>query len=332
VTTTTRRTTHLEFAPPKPAGTSTALVMALFVHALLVAALTAGIHWRPDEHVSVEAELWAAVPVAAAPKLVETPTEPVEPPPPPPPPPKAEVKPAPPPAPSKDADIAIAKRKKLEAEEKLKEAEQLRLQQIKEAEAKKAKMLAEDKAAEEKRKLDAKREQELKDKALKDKAIKDKAQKEKELKDKDLKDKEAQKLKEQKAAQQAAEEAKKLDELRKENMKRISGLAGATGSSDATGTAQRSAGPSDSYGGRIQTLLYPKITFSGDATPYIVDVEVQCAPNGTIIGTPRVSKPSANAAWDDAVVKAFIKLETLPRDKDGRVPCPLVIGVRQQNR
>ena len=332
MTTTTRRTTHLEFAPPKPAGTSTALVMALFVHALLVAALTAGIHWRPDEHVSVEAELWAAVPVAAAPKLVETPTEPVEPPPPPPPPPKAEVKPAPPPAPSKDADIAIAKRKKLEAEEKLKEAEQLRLQQIKEAEAKKAKMLAEDKAAEEKRKLDAKREQELKEKAFKDKAIKDKAQKEKELKDKELKEKEAQKLKEQKAAQQAAEEAKKLDEQRKENMKRISGLAGATGSSDATGTAQRSAGPSDSYGGRIQTLLYPKITFSGDATPYIVDVEVQCAPNGTIIGTPRVSKPSANAAWDDAVVKAFIKLETLPRDKDGRVPCPLVIGVRQQNR
>ena len=193
-------------------------------------------------------------------------------------------------------------------------------------------MLAEDKAAEEKRKLDAKREQELKEKAFKDKAIKDKAQKEKELKDKELKEKEAQKLKEQKAAQQAAEEAKKLDELRKENMKRISGLAGATGSSDATGTAQRSAGPSDSYGGRIQTLLYPKITFSGDATPYIVDVEVQCAPNGTIIGTPRVSKPSANAAWDDAVVKAFIKLETLPRDKDGRVPCPLVIGVRQQNR
>ena len=332
MTPTTRLTTHLEFAPPKPAGTSTALVMALFVHALLVAALTAGIHWRPDEHVSVEAELWAAVPVAAAPKLVETPPEPVEPPPPPPPPPKAEVKPAPPPAPSKDADIAIAKRKKLEAEEKLKEAEQLRLQQIKEAEAKKAKMLAEDKAAEEKRKLDAKREKELKEKALKDKAIKDKAQKEKELKDKELKDKEAQKLKEQKAAQQAAEEAKKLDELRKENMKRISGLAGATGSSDATGTAQRSAGPSDSYGGRIQTLLYPKITFSGDATPYIVDVEVQCAPNGTIIGTPRVSKPSANAAWDDAVVKAFIKLETLPRDKDGRVPCPLVIGVRQQNR
>ena len=321
MTPTTRLTTHLEFAPPKPAGTSTALVMALFVHALLVAALTAGIHWRPDEHVSVEAELWAAVPVAAAPKLVETPPEPVEPPPPPPPPPKAEVKPAPPPAPSKDADIAIAKRKKLEAEEKLKEAE-----------AKKAKKLAEDKAAEEKRKLDAKREQELKDKALKDKAIKDKAQKEKELKDKELKEKEAQKLKEQKAAQQAAEEAKKLDELRKENMKRISGLAGATGSSDATGTAQRSAGPSDSYGGRIQTLLYPKITFSGDATPYIVDVEVQCAPNGTIIGTPRVSKPSANAAWDDAVVKAFIKLETLPRDKDGRVPCPLVIGVRQQVR
>jgi colicin import membrane protein len=287
-------------------------MMALFVHALLVIALTAGIHWRADENYSVEAELWAAVPVAAAPPLVETPPEPA---PEPTPPPKAEVKPPPPPpAPSKDADIAIAKRKKLEAEQKLKDAEKLRIEQEKEAEEKKAKKRAEEKAAEEKRKQD-----------LKDKALKDKAQKEKELKDK-----EAQKLKDQKAAQQAADEAQKLEALRKENMKRIAGLAGATGDSNATGNALHSAGPSDSYGGRIQTLLYPKITFSGDATPYIVDVEVQCAPNGTIIGTPKISKPSANPAWDDAVVKAFIKLETLPRDKDGRVPCPLVIGVRQR--
>ena len=294
-------------------------MMALFVHALLVIALTAGINWRADENYAVQAELWAAVPVAAAPKLVEAEPEPA--PPPPPPPPKAEIKPPPPPpAPAKDADIAIAKRKQLEAEQKLKDAEKLRVQQEKEAEEKKAKKRAEEKAAEEKRKLETKREQELKDNTLKEKA----------QKEKELKDKEAQKLKDQKAAQQAAEDAKKLEALRKENMKRIAGLAGATGESDATGTAQRAAGPSDSYGGRIQTLLYPKITFAGDSTPYIVDVEVQCAPNGTIIGTPRISKPSANPAWDDAVVKAFIKLETLPRDKDGRVPCPLVIGVRQQ--
>jgi hypothetical protein len=65
--------------------------------------------------------------------------------------------------------------------------------------------------------------------------------------------------------------------------------------------------------------------------PYAVDVEVNCAPNGMIVGSPHVVKPSASAAWDDAVIKAFIKLETLPRDKDGSTHCPLVITVNQKH-
>lgn len=302
---------HLEFAPPPPPGTGRSLTLALFVHALLLVALTAGIQWNQDMPLSAEAELWSAVPQAAAPKLVEA--EPPPPPPPPPPAPKEVVKP-PPPAPDREADIALAKkRKQLDDEKKLQQAKEAERRQaeLKKAEQKKAdEKKAKLKAEEDKRQLDAKREEERKDK--------------------ERKDKEAKKLQAQKEAKQAAEEAKKLEAIRNDNMKRIAGLAGATGGESATGSALRAAGPSDSYGARIQTLLYPKITFTGDSTPYIVDVEVKCAPNGMIIGTPRVTKPSANSAWDDAVIKAFLKLETLPRDKDGSVPCPLVIGVRQQ--
>ena len=97
---------HLEFAPPPAPGTGRSLTLALFVHGLLLVALTAGIQWNQDMPLSAEAELWSAVPVAAAPKLVE-----VEPPPPAPLAPKEVVKP-PPPAPNQDADIALAKRRK----------------------------------------------------------------------------------------------------------------------------------------------------------------------------------------------------------------------------
>ena len=104
--------THLEFAPPPPRGTARSVAAALVVHGLLIVALTAGIQWQQDNSVSVEAELWSAVPMAAAPKLVE-----VEPPPPPPKPepaPKPAVKAPEPPAPARDAEIAQAKKRKIE--------------------------------------------------------------------------------------------------------------------------------------------------------------------------------------------------------------------------
>ena len=39
---------HLEFAPPPPPGTGRSLTLALFVHALLLVALTGGIQWNQD--------------------------------------------------------------------------------------------------------------------------------------------------------------------------------------------------------------------------------------------------------------------------------------------
>jgi colicin import membrane protein len=310
---------HLEFAPPPPEGTARSVGAALFVHALLVMALTAGIQWKQDNSLSVEAELWSAVPMAAAPKLVEVET----PPPPPAPAPKPEPAPKPvvktpePPAPNRDAEIALAKKKKIEDEKKLQEAmkaEERRKEELKKEAEKKAKA----KIEEDKRK----KEEERKEKERKEKE----KEKEKERAEKERKDKDAKKQQEQKDSKAAAEEAKKLDAIRKENMKRMAGLAGASGSENATGTAMKASGPSDSYGGRIRARIKPNITFdpsSVSGNP-AAEVEVRCAPDGTIV-SKKLIKSSGNAAWDTAVLKAIDKTEILPRDTDGRVHSPLLL-------
>jgi len=307
---------YLEFAPPPPPGTGRSLGLALLVHLLLMVALTAGIQWNQDNSLSVEAELWAAIPMAVAPKLVEAE------PPPPPPAPKEMVKPPPEPTSNVDADIALAKRKKQLEEDKKKqetlEAERLKKELLKKEDEKKAK-------------LKEKEQKELKDKALKEKELKEKEKKEKERKEKELKDKEAKKLQEQKDAKPSPADVKKLEAMRQENMKRIAGMAGASGDENATGTAQRSAGPSDSYGGRIRGRIKPNITFTEDiASNAPAEVEVRCAPDGTIVGK-KLIKSSGNAAWDNAVLKAIDKTEILPRDIDGRIHSPLVISFRPKD-
>jgi colicin import membrane protein len=283
-------------------------------------ALTAGIQWKQENSLSVEAELWAAIPMAVAPKLVEV--EPPPPPPPPPPAPKEIVKPPPAPSSNVDADIALSKRKKQLEEDKKKqetlEAERLKQELLKKEEEKKAK-------------LKEKEQKEIKDKALKEKELKEKEKKEKDRKEKELKDKEAKKLQEQKDAKPSPADVKKLEAMRQENMKRIAGMAGATGDENATGTAQRSAGPSDSYGGRIRGRIKPNITFTEDiASNAPAEVEVRCAPDGTIVGK-KLIKSSGNPAWDNAVLKAIDKTEILPRDIDGRIHSPLVISFRPKD-
>jgi colicin import membrane protein len=300
--------THLEFAPPPPRGTARSVGAALVVHGLLIVALTAGIQWKQDNNLSVEAELWSAVPMAATPPLVEA-----EPPPPPPPPPSKPVVKAPePPAPNRDAEIALAKKRKVEEEKKLQDAlkaEERRKEEVKKEAEKKAKA-----------KLEAKKEEDRKDKERKEK------EKEKERADKERKEKEAKKQQEQKESKAAAEEAKKLEAIRKENMKRMAGLAGASGADNATGTAMKASGPSDSYGGRIRGRIKPNITFdpsSVSGNP-AAEVEVRCAPDGTIVSSKLV-KSSGSPAWDNAVLKAIAKTEILPRDTDGRVHSPLLL-------
>jgi colicin import membrane protein len=93
----------------------------------------------------------------------------------------------------------------------------------------------------------------------------------------------------------------------------------------------RSSGPSESYAGRIRARVRPNIVFTEDITGNpTTDVEVRTAPDGTIVGQ-RILKSSGVRSWDDAVLKAVIKTEILPRDVDGRVHSPLIISFRAKD-
>lgn len=115
--------------PQPPGGTAPGAALAVAVHVGLVAALALGVSWRMNTPEAVSAELWAALPQVAAPR-VEEPPAPVPAPQPPPPPPKAETPPQ-----VNEAQIAIERerkareerekeRERAEAEKKKREAEQ----------------------------------------------------------------------------------------------------------------------------------------------------------------------------------------------------------------
>jgi len=324
---TAKATPHLEFAPPEPPGMGRAWLVALIAHALLFLALGLATAWKTQpQTLQAEAELWSAVPQAAAPRLQEplprpepVPVPVPEPQPTPPAKPTAPPPPAPDPALAlKDAQIALEKKK---LDEKKKEAEKLKAEKEK-AEKEKA---AKDKAAQEKlAKAKAEKEKAEKDKA--DKAKLDKEKLAKEKKAQDDKEREKKKAAEKDKADKA--EAARADALRQENLKRMQGLAGASGGENATGTALKSSGPSATYAGRLVGRIKPNITYPGDmvGNPR-AEVEVRVAPDGTI-QSRRIIQPSGNKAWDEAVLRAIDKTEILPKDTDGRVPPVIVLGFR----
>ena len=299
-----------EFAPPQPPAQLRALALAVLAHVLLLGALGWGVTWRhqADRTLTVEAELWSAVPQQAAPRLQE--------PPPPPPQPVPAPRPAPPPPPpdtaQRDAEIALARQKK-EAEA------QATQQKLAQEQKRRQKLEAEKKEA-------LKREQEQKRMAQ-----------EKVEQERQKKAAEARQAKEKQLAQEARNEEedaraeKELKAQREANLRRIAGMAGATGSDTATGTAQRSAGPSASYAGKVAAKVKPNIVFPDEiAGNPMADVEVRAAPDGTIQGA-RLLKSSGIKAWDEAVLKAIAKTEKLPQDTDGRVPSTLIIGFRPKD-
>ncbi len=303
-----KATPHLEFAPPAQPGAGRAWVVAGVAHALLFLALGLATAWKTQpQTVQAEAELWSATPQAAAPKLQETPPEPD---PEPQPAPKPEpVKPTPPPPDPalerRDAQIALEKQKQLDKKKEAEKAEKLK------AEREKA---AKEKAKAEKEKAETRRKELEKEKLAKEK----KAQEEKERDKK----KAAEKAKADKA------DAARADALRQENLKRMQGMAGASGSENATGTALKSSGPSASYAGRLVGRIKPNITYPGDVVGNPrAEVEVKVGPDGTILSR-RIVQTSGNKAWDDAVLRAIDKTEVFPKDSDGRVPPVIVLGFR----
>ncbi len=286
-----RRAPHLEFAPPPAPGAGRAAILALLVHALLVLALTWGIHWQDQsQDLSIEAELWAATPQPVAAKAQPTPEpleEVVKPQP------QPELKPEPPPppvkelAPSKpvvDPQIAIDKQKKKDAEEKaLEEAQAKRDAKLKEA-------------------------QERKDK---------KAQAAKELAER--KAEEA-----QRAEERHQEEVKRLRGL-------ADATGSLTDTGKASVAAGPSASYLGRLRGRVKpNITFPDSQLQNVVGNPAAEVEVTCSPSGQIISV-NLKVKSGNEAWDQAVLKAVEKTGSLPRDENGHMPSKISFSFRPRD-
>jgi colicin import membrane protein len=275
--------------------------LALLSHGILLSILTLGVQWKRDAvPVTVQAELWSALPVEAAP-----PPAPVMP--------VTNPEPAPvariekpviaPPVHLPDPNIAIAK-------EKVREKKQKQLEQ-------------------ERKELELRQKEALKARKLKEENETKKAR-ERELSEKQAREK----LSQVAQAAKSDAEAKKLVEMRKqqiERMNRLAGLAIGNGGTESTGSAKQSSGPSATYAGRIAARIKPNITYTeavvGNPT---ADVEVRTSPDGTIISR-KLIKSSGIKSWDDAVLNAIDKTERLPPDTDGRVIPSLTLGFRPKD-
>ncbi|MDE2370937.1 MAG: cell envelope integrity protein TolA [Burkholderiales bacterium] len=301
------RGAHDALLPRSREGNGIGLLLSVLAHGALLLALTVAVHWRVHEPASYSAELWSAVPQAAAPPPpppappAPTPApQPVPAPTPPPPPPAPVPQPAPPraaPPPPTEADIAVerAQRLKQERAQEQAEAERQAERQREADEARKRQA-----AADRKRKADA---------AERAAAEQRQAAAEK-------KQREAQ-------ARAAQAEEKKLAAQRNERLQRMMAEAGGS-----VGNASRDAAPSSGYGARLAKLIRDQSVFTGSVPGNpVTRVEVSAAPSGTIIAR-RVVASSGYKDWDDAVLQAIDKVGRLPPDTDGRVPPKLTIEFR----
>ena len=271
-------------------------LLALLAHGGLVGALALGLNWRlPQPDVLAGAELWAAVPQVAAPAPTPAPT-------PPPAPPERRPEPAPPkPVPPKpveadrDAEIALEKAAKRKKEQ----------QAAREA---------------------AEREKRAQEKAL----LLKKAAEDKRLADEKIAQRQAALEDQRKQAKEAALQDANTAKQREENLKRMLGQAGATGAANATGNAARDAAPSAAYAGRIKARIKPNIVLTQEVVGNpIAEVEVRCAPDGSIVGR-RIVKTSGNPVWDDTVLRAIDRTAKLPLDNGQILPTMILVFPRQE--
>ncbi|MDB5748985.1 MAG: Protein TolA [Massilia sp.] len=308
--------------PPEP-NRVPAILLALVVHAVLLAFLWVGISWQKSEPPAVEAEVWdMKVQSAAAPTL---------PPPPPPrevsePEPRPEPTPTPPPKAAEPEPVRPAAPDiNLEREKKQLELKKRELAEKRELEEKKQRELADLKKKElEKKELDKKLAEK---KELEKKDLEKKAQ-EKKLADAKLEadKKKVAAEKAEKAAKAKAEAAEqaKLDKMRDEELKRMMGAAGTSGSAQKSTAPKIDAG----YVGRLTAIIKSNTNYTGSTdvpgNPKAV-FKVEQLPTGEILSV-RLSRSSGVPQFDEAVERGINKSSPLPKKKDGTVERTIVVN------
>lgn len=303
--------------PPEPSRLP-AFMLAVAVHAVLLGFLWFGISWQTSEPVAVQAEVWdMSVQTAAAPELPPPPApepEPQpEPEPAPPPPRVAEPPPVERPAPAQP-DIKLQREKELK---ELKERKERELAEKRERERKEELRKEEERKkelAEQKKRDDAERKE-------KELAAKKEAEK-KEADKKEAEKKKAEKLAADKAAKEKAEKAAKADaakmaKFREEELKRITGAMGSTGSAAKSTAPKADAG----YVAAITAAIKSNTAYGGSTTmpgnPKAV-FKVEQLPTGEIMSV-RLVKSSGVPEFDRAVENGIKKASPLPKKKDGTV-------------
>lgn len=309
-------------------------MLSVLAHVGLVAALTLGVQWRTEgDTPAIEAELWAAVPQMAAPPAPSAEPAPAPTPESTPPAPEPQAVPAPPPVPAprvadsdtQDATIATERARKAREAQKKEDERLARIEKAKADKAEKREKERQEKLAKEQRDKAQQAEKERLAKA--EKARQDALRK---LQERDNKE----------AERQEKAEAVAREKLRRDQMERLAAQLGGTGQGSAshatvsgngpvgsTGTARRSAGPTgdEGYAGRIKARIKPNI-FLTDPVPGnpVTEVEVRVGTDGSIIGR-RITKPSEDKDWDEAVLRAIDRTGMLPRKTDGRVEPVMLI-------
>ena len=338
---------RLEFAPPRQPDQLRSFGLAVLAHVLLLAALTWGVSWkRQNPTIGADAELWAAVPKEAAPKVVEAPPPPEPapipkflpkvtlPPPPPPPPPPAEAETA-------KADIVLAQEKERKRQMQLKALER-------QEKLKKEKLEKEAAALEKKRQLAEAKQEAQRAEALRQDQMKRALAQSRSTGATGAAVTPAPVTPKPAVTPPAVTPTPAVTPAPAVTPPAATTVKpsptpttvpapvtpGATGAATATGTAAQAAGPSASYGGRLVARIRPNITFPGDVAGIMgnpgAEVEVRADADGTIISR-KLLKSSGIKAWDEAVLKAIDKTETLPRDIDGRVPGHLEFTFRPKD-
>ena len=200
---------------------------------------------------------------------------------PPPAPPPAPVAPPPPAPVQREADIALEKERERKAAEDRRREEQARREEA-----------------------ERRRQQEADKREVARKAAEDKRREE-----------------QARAAERKKQEEAALEKMRKENLERIAGLAGASGSPSSQGTAMRSSGPSASYAGRLAAIFRRNVVFPGGVDTIAgnpaAEIQVRVSPTGEIVNV-RLARSSGNPAWDQAAVRAVERAERIPADENGR--------------
>lgn len=277
-----------DLMPRSPDARGRGLMLALLIHVVLIIGLTISVNWKTSSKTdAVEAELWAAIPQAAAPApepLVEPPKPQVRPEPRPTPPVERET-------PDRDAEIAIEKQRKQREEERKEQA---------------------------RKEADRKQKEEADKRELAEK--------------KQLEDEKQRKALEAEQKRKAAAEEKRNAELREQRLRQLMSQAGTGSKETGVATGGGAAGsPSAGYGDLLRARIRPNIVFTDSfAGNPAAKVEVRTAPDGTILNS-RIIAGSGNPEWDQAVLRALEKTQTLPRDEKGRVPPSLELTFRPKD-